>query len=143
MRPMTMMGVDFGTRRIGIALTTSGVLATPFTVLRNDGDRDDVARRIAAIAHEHGVERIVLGNPARTGDTPMHERFQSLARLIARATGCDVVLWDESYSTTEASSLRRERGRQKGKRDPRPIDDEAAAVILQAYLDAAARGAPA
>jgi len=141
MRPMTMMGVDFGSKRIGIALTTSGVLATPLEVVPNEGGDPAAVERIAAIAREHDVERIVLGNPARTGDESVSNRYRNLAARLSESAGCDVILWDEAYSTTEAASLRKARGKRAAGRSARPIDDEAAAVILQSYLDAAARGA--
>lgn len=138
---MIVMGVDFGAKRIGIALSRSGVLATPLAILSNDGGPDAAALKIGLIATEHDVERIVLGNPARPGDERAISKFGRLAEELRRATGCEVVLWDEAYSTTEATSLRRERSRPSARKNRAPIDDEAAAVILQSYLDARSRGA--
>jgi len=56
------MAVDWGARRIGIAVSDSGAIATPHSVLRNEGD---AVEKLAALARELGAETIVLGIPRR------------------------------------------------------------------------------
>ncbi len=133
--PVILVGIDPGNRRVGIAVSESGVLATPHSILEHDGDLDSLARRITEIAVELGAERMILGLPRRTGGNAA-AKFDRFAASLERESGIEVVLWDEAYSTTEARALRRERGGKKGRT---PIDHEAAAVILQSYLDAMAR----
>ncbi|MGA7614106.1 MAG: Holliday junction resolvase RuvX [Thermoanaerobaculia bacterium] len=132
---MSLLGIDFGARRIGVAVSASGFLATPHSVIDNRGDLEGVLEEIRRLAEELDAERIVLGIPRRERkDQALEEKFAALAEAIRQKTGVDVVLWDEAYSTTEADSRRRERGERRNRRKM-SIDMEAAAVILQAYLD--------
>ncbi|MHB0968795.1 MAG: Holliday junction resolvase RuvX [Thermoanaerobaculia bacterium] len=138
---MGIVAVDFGTKRIGIAVSDSLVLASPWGVIENPGDDAAAIDAIAAVIEELGADRIVFGIPRggrKHADPQMEQRYGALAQALRQRTCKDVILWDESYSTTEAASLRRDRGRKKSKqRDA--IDSEAATVFLQAYLDAMGR----
>jgi len=134
---MTILAVDYGTVRVGLAVSTSGVLATPHSVIPNNGSLENLAQRIAALGEELEVERYVVGLPRRTrsgGDDPALAPYRALADALRQKTRKKVVLWDEGWSTTEAASRRREGGTGR-KRARSPIDMEAAAVFLQAYLD--------
>lgn len=142
---MAIVAVDYGTRRIGIAVSTSGVLATPHSVISNDGDLDAVVERIAAIGEQVGAESFLVGLPRRSrsgSDDPALEPYRRLAERLGQRTRKEVVLWDEAYSTTEAASRRREPGRKRHRRADESIDMEAAAVILQSYLDEPRGGRP-
>ncbi|MGH9457008.1 MAG: Holliday junction resolvase RuvX [Thermoanaerobaculia bacterium] len=130
---MPVVAIDFGTRRVGVAVSTSGILATPHAVIPNEGDVERVIERIVAIGEEIEAELYVVGLPRRTRSgsaDPALAPYRDLAERLRQRTRKEVVLWDEAYSTAEASSRARERGRR-----PTSIDMEAAAVILQAYLD--------
>jgi putative transcription antitermination factor YqgF len=134
---MAILAVDYGTVRVGLALSTSGVLATPHSVIPNDGSLGDLADRIATLGEELEVERYVVGLPRRSrsgGDDPALAPYRALAEALRQKTRKKVILWDEGWSTTEAASRRREGGAGR-KRARSPIDMEAAAVFLQAYLD--------
>ena len=125
------MAIDWGARRIGIAVSDSGTIATPHSVLRNEGD---VVEKLAGLARELGAETIVVG-VARNG-----RKFHELAEQLRQKTCKRVVLWDEALTTVEAAEQLRAGGRKR--RDAqRDIDMHAAAVILQSYLDHAG-GAP-
>jgi putative holliday junction resolvase len=129
------MAVDYGARRIGIAVSDSGTLATPHSVLRNEGD---VIEKLAGIAAEVGAETIVFGIPRRERPDRRDQMLRDLAERLRQKTCKDVVLWDESLSTAIASDRARQTGRSR--RDAqRDIDMHAAAVILQSYLDELAR----
>ena len=139
---MTTLAIDYGTRRIGIAVSTSGVLATPHAVVPNDGDLAATVARIASIGVEVGAERFVVGLPrrARSGDDdPALAPYRELAAALGQKTRKEVILWDEAFSTTEAASKRRERGEHTRRRGARAIDMEAAAIILQSFLDESRR----
>lgn len=132
---MGFLGIDYGSRRVGIAVSSSGVLATPHSVIPNEDDPERLVEALAALADEEGAGTIVLGIPSRRDpEDPALLPFHRLAGALRQRTRKEVVLWDESFSTTEASSRRRERGARSRRRDP-SIDQEAAAVILQSYLD--------
>lgn len=131
------VGVDFGTRRVGLAVSTSGVLATPHSVVSNDGSIEAVVERIVSLGEEIAADLYVVGLPRRTrsgSDDPALEPYRALASVLGQRTRKEVVLWDEGFSTTEATARRRERGGQRT-RDRTDIDKEAAAVILQSWLD--------
>jgi putative pre-16S rRNA nuclease len=132
------IGVDLGTRRIGIAISDSkGKVATPYAVLHRTNDEDD-ARAIAEIAAAEGATLIVLGHPLSLDGS------RGDAALVAEAfaaklheSGRRVTLWDERFTTTEANKKLRSTG--KKSRERRAIVDKVAAqVMLQAYLDAKA-----
>lgn len=129
------MAIDYGARRIGIAVSDSGILATPHSVVRNEGNVIDT---LAGIAAEVGAETIVLGVPRRERPDRRDDMFRDLADRLRQKTCKEVVLWDESLSTLIASDRVRQAGRSR--RDAqREIDMHAAAVILQSYLDEMAR----
>ena len=119
------MAIDYGARRIGIAVSDSGTIATPHSVLRNEGD---AVEKLAALARELGAETIVLG-VARNAP-----KFHDLAERLRQKTCKPVVLWDEALTTVEAAENLRARGK-KRREAQRDIDMHAAAVILQSYLD--------
>ena len=125
------MAIDYGGRRIGVAVSDSGIVATPHSVVRNEGD---VLEKLANLARELGAETIVVGIPRRTHTSAGEQKFHDFAERLRQKTCKDVVLWDEALTTTEASEQLRATGRSR--RDAqREIDMHAAAVILQSYLD--------
>ena len=130
------MAIDYGGRRIGVAVSDSGVLATPHSVVRNEGD---IVETLAHLARELDAETIVVGIPRRTHASANDRKYRELADRLRQKTSKEVVLWDEALTTAEA----RERLRASGvrRRDAqREIDMHAAAVILQSYLDHLAAG---
>lgn len=131
MRFVAVMAIDYGARRIGIAVSESGLIATPHSVVKNEGD---VVAKLSNLARELGAETIVVGIPRRAHASPAEAKFRSLAERLRQSTCKEVVLWDEALTTTEAAARLREAGR--GRREAqREIDMHAATVILQSYLD--------
>lgn len=124
------MAIDYGAKRIGIATSDSGIMATPHSVVRNEGD---VVTKLANLARELGAETIVVGIPRRAHSGPAEKKFRDLADALRQKTCKDVVLWDEALTTIEANEQLRAAGRSR--RDAqRDIDMHAAAVILESYL---------
>ncbi len=128
---MTLIGIDYGGRRIGIAVSDSAVLATPHSVMANDGD---VIGRLDRLGRELGVDIWVVGVPLRAASTAGEAKFRRFAEELRQRTCKPVVLWDETLSTVEAQERLRAGGKQRG-RPNEDIDMYAAAVILQSYLD--------
>lgn len=131
-----IIGIDYGTRRVGVAVSTSGVLATPHSVLRNEGSVEELIEKVGRLIEELEGSEIVLGVPAgqRHDREKIIEKFESIADRLRQRTCKPVVLWDESYTTAEANTKRREAGKHwRSAREE--IDREAAAVMLQSYLD--------
>jgi putative Holliday junction resolvase len=128
---MSIMAIDYGTRRIGVAVSDSGVLATPHSVIRNEGD---VVEKLAILARELQATTIVVGIPRRRFPDPREQAFHDFAERLRQKTCKEVVLWDEALTTADAAERLRASGRSR--RDAqREIDMHAAAVILQSYLD--------
>ena len=123
-----MIGIDWGGKRIGIAVSDSGVLATPHSVIRNEGD---VIATLARLGRELEVETWVVGVAKRTRTAAGEEKFRRFAGELRQKTCTPVELWDETLSTVEAE----ERLRQGGRKTRDDIDMYAAAVILQSWLD--------
>ncbi len=127
---MPLVGIDYGGRRVGIAVSESGVLASPHSVIRNDEQMMD---RVAKIAEEIEADTIVVGVARRSQSHAGEDKFRRLAEELRQKTCKSVVLWDETLSTVEASERLRSSGRNA--RDQGDIDMYAAAIILQSYLD--------
>lgn len=131
------MGIDYGGKRIGLAVSGSGILATPLSVVPNDADP---IARIATLAEEHEVSTFVVGIARRSQSSKGEAKFHAFAEALRQRTCKTVVLWDETLSTVDAAErLREARGRSSRRDDD--IDMYAAAVILQSYLDAHGRRA--
>jgi putative Holliday junction resolvase len=128
---VSLIGIDLGGRRIGIAVSDSGVVATPHSVMRNEGD---VIAKLETLARELEAETFVVGLPRRAHADAAERKFHDFADELRQRTCKEVVLWDESLSTVEAMEQLRASGRSR--RDAqKDIDMHAAAVILQSYLD--------
>ena len=131
---MSIIAIDYGGRRIGVAVSDSGTIATPHSVVKNEGD---VIAKLATLARDVGAETIVVGLPRRAHESAAERKFRDLAERLRQTTCKEVVLWDETLSTAEAAAQLRDRGvgRREAQRD---IDMHAATVILQSYIDARA-----
>lgn len=129
------MAIDLGAKRIGIAVSDSGVLATPHSVLRNEGD---VVAKLAHLGRELEAEEYVVGIPRRTHASANDQKYRDFADALRQQTCKPVVLWDEALSTVEAMEGLRASGKNR-REAQKDIDMHAAAVILQSYLDDPAR----
>lgn len=133
-----VMALDVGDRRIGVALSDpTGMLATPLTAVDRIAAKPSDIDEILRIAREQGAESIIVGLPltlsGAEGDQARSVRG-FVADLSARA-GLPVDTVDERLSTVQAQRMMRESGSSRS-RDRGRLDASAAAVILQAYLDA-------
>ncbi len=139
-RPKTaevrILALDVGTRRIGLAISDPlGLTAQGLGVLeRKDWDRD--LARLLEIARPYQVQEILVGLP-RHMDGRLGEQageILALARALGEILGARVVTWDERLSTVEAERLLIQADMSR-KRRRRVVDQVAASLILQAYLD--------
>jgi putative Holliday junction resolvase len=131
-----VLGIDFGRERIGVAVSDPlNIIARGVTVVRNT---PRAAEEIRKLAEEFDVGEIVVGLPlelsGRRGTAAAEaERFMD---LLKTATGREIVPWDERYSTHGAHRSMRMMGARKSRRQSKSsIDEMAAAIILQGYLD--------
>ena len=133
---MCILAVDPGMVNIGVAMSdTTCTIANPLTTVKHSS-RDGDAKKIALLAEEFMVERIIVGQSLDEDGQPTYEGRRSgrLAAAIRHIIQIPVQLWDEHGSTQMAVNAQRE---MKVKRKQRRghLDHLAAVVILQSYLD--------
>lgn len=133
-----VLGVDPGSVRVGLALSDElQMTCRPLCVL--DRKKPDPAGRVVEVAVHEKARIIVVGLPLNSdgseGPSAIKARWFA-ERLSSKAANFDiqVVLWDERYSSAEASTLQRDVG--AWRRNKGIVDDWAAALILQNWLDA-------
>jgi putative holliday junction resolvase len=134
-----VLAIDPGEKRLGIALSDpTATIASPLAVIKHVSRMVDAAQ-IAQLAAEHGAVRIIIGQAlsADGGETPQARHAARLAEAVRQQTDLPVELWDESGSTQAARASRIAMGVSRRKRSGH-LDEIAATVILQSYLDAAA-----
>ena len=132
-----VLGIDAGERRIGLALSDeTRLLATPYRVVQRDKGLGPAIDMIANVAKIQNVELIVVGLPLNTDGSHGRQanRAANFAKIVGRVTELPVEMWDERYSTQDAEARIREAGGEL--RSHGPVDSQAAAVILQGFLDA-------
>jgi putative Holliday junction resolvase len=134
-----LLGLDLGTKTIGLALADAGwSFATPYETLARTRLTADLAR-LQAIVTAQQIAGIVLGMPVNMDGTrgPRAQATRAFARDLARALPLPLLFQDERLSTAEATRAMIAHDMSRAKRAAR-IDSHAAAIILQAALDALA-----
>ena len=136
---MRVLGIDFGERRIGLALSDpTGTLARPLeTVLRRAGKRPPL-RRLEEIGRAHGVERLVVGLPLGLdgNETDWCGEVRAMGDTLATRIEIPVEYVDERFTSVRAERAVRSIGLPKRRREEKGrVDAAAAALILQGWLD--------
>jgi len=136
---MRALGLDVGSKTIGVALSDElGLVGHPLTTLARRGNTSD-AEAIAALVAEHAIGTVVVGLPLELSGAagPAAQRVRQLVEVLRARLGEEVTIdeWDERFSTAAVervlieADLSRRRRRQV-------VDQQAAAYILQGWLDA-------
>jgi putative Holliday junction resolvase len=137
------IGVDIGSVRVGVAVSDpSGVLATPLVTLRRDAAGDSDITRLVELVAEHGAVEIVVGLPRSLSgrEGPAAQTARRYAGTLAdRAAPVPVQLVDERLTTVVASRTLTSQG-VRGKRQRAVVDQAAAVLILQSWLDSRRSG---
>ncbi|MEW6030065.1 MAG: Holliday junction resolvase RuvX [Chloroflexota bacterium] len=134
---MKILAVDHGEKRIGLALSDpTATLASPLKVIEHVSRAVDAAQ-VAALAADHEAGLIIVGQSFDEEGRPnaAGRRAARFAEALRAQTSLPVELWDESLSTQDAREIRLRSGASRKRRGGH-LDDLAAAVILQSYLDA-------
>jgi putative holliday junction resolvase len=133
------LGVDVGSVRVGVAISDpDGILATPLVTLARDAGGGADLARLADLVREHEVVEVVVGLPRSLsgGSGPAVQQATVYAdRLRSRVSPVPVRLSDERLTTVAASRTLRQRG-VKGRQQRAVVDQAAAVLILQGWLDA-------
>lgn len=130
------LGIDLGDARIGVALSDElGFLAHPLETLAVKEGK--VAERIAQLAREKNATTIVVGMPRNMDGSfgPAATKAKTFIEQLSAIAPCPVVPWDERLSTVAAQRNLQEAGR-KARDQKKIIDQVAAQIILQSWLDA-------
>ena len=134
------LGVDFGERRIGLAISDEdGLMAIPLGVLRVNGIRQ-AAGDVAKVCREKKVSEVVVGMPLNMDGSrgASSERVDSFVQTLARECALPVKTWDERLSSRLVERMLLESDITRSRR--KDLSDKLAAqVILQSYLDACSR----
>ena len=134
---MRVLGLDYGDRRIGVALSDAfGWTAQGLEMIERKQEGDDI-RRIEQLGREHEVETIVVGLPKNMNGTigPRGEICMAFAEQLRQILSLKVELWDERLTTVAATRTLLEADVSRRKRK-QVVDKMAAALLLQNYLDA-------
>jgi putative holliday junction resolvase len=138
------LGLDVGTKRIGIAVSDElGLTAQPVMTLETRRNRRDDLRSIARLARRYAVAGIVIGNPLHlSGDeSPRAAKTRAFAAELGELTRLPIHLCDERLTSREAHQILYEAGRAR-EQHKAVIDQVAATLILQSFLDEKGRKEP-
>lgn len=134
-----ILGLDPGTRRIGLAVSDPGRRVAVGLETYESGHGRNLVDHLRAVLGAYGVTRIVVGHPrTMRGEVGISaRRSEALARRLRRDLGVPVELWDERLTTAQGERVLR------GERAPRGARDRLAAILLlQNYLDRHGAEAP-
>jgi putative pre-16S rRNA nuclease len=135
---MRVLGVDFGHKRIGLALSDeTGTIAQGLDYI-DGGGVAAVSREIARICMERQAGKIVVGVPLKLDGKASEQTERTLAFIaeLKRATTVPVAQWDERLTSVQAERALLEGNVRRSERKQK-IDKIAAQIMLQSYLDAA------
>jgi putative pre-16S rRNA nuclease len=138
-----VMALDWGRKRIGIALSDPlRCAARPLMTLTRSSWEHDLDA-IGRVVREQGVRCIIVGLPLEMDGErgAQARRVEAFMRRVRAATGLPVEAWDERLTTVQAERALLE-GDVSRSRRRQVLDQVAAVILLQAYLDAHSRGGP-
>ena len=130
---MRIMAVDYGKRRVGIAVSDPlCVISQPLITLKVKSDRE-LVRRLKCIVTEKDIGLIIVGNPLshQGKSTKMSNEIGRFLKKLKRSIDVEVKLWDERFTSKHVSNILKEMGLQ-GQKDK--TDQIAASLILEEYL---------
>ena len=133
-----VMAIDFGMRRIGVAVSDPlRIMAQGLETINWNGvDYEYALDRLFQIVKEKEISEIVMGKPSRTDGTisESEEKANLFGQLLEEKVGIRPVYRDERFTTVIASQFLRQTG-VSGKNKKKVVDQVAAEIILQEYLD--------
>ena len=133
---MRYLGLDLGSRTLGVAISTSGILASLYTVIRHNEEYDRLVEEVKNIVEKEKIDIIVLGLPKNMNNSLGEKANLSIKfkEKLEKETNKEVILEDERLTTKVATNALLEKDVSRKKRKDR-VDSVAATIILQSYLD--------
>ncbi len=138
MESRRVLGIDPGEARVGVAVSDDlGMLAHPLETI--DVSRHDPCERIAELAVQRQARVIIVGVPRNMDGSfgPAAEKARALIERLRERVACQVIPWDERLTTVSAQRALRNAGR-KAKDQRSVIDQVAAQILLQSWIDSQA-----
>ena len=132
---MRYIGLDLGTKTLGISLS-SGVIASNYKTIRHNEDYDYLVREVSKIVCDEKIDKIVLGFPKNMNNT-IGERANITLEFkdkLEKKTNLEVILEDERLTSCVANQVLIKADISRKKRKER-VDGMASVIILQSYLD--------
>jgi len=132
------IGIDLGEARVGVAISDElGMLAHPLETIKVANTLPE--NRVAEIVADRKIGNVIVGVAKNMDGSsgPAAEKAKSFISVLSSLVDCPVIAWDERLSTVQARRGMREAGRSE-KQQREVIDQAAAAVILQSWLDSRA-----
>ena len=132
---MRYIGLDLGTKTLGISLS-NGVIATNYKTIRHNEDYDYLVNEIKKLVTEEKIDKIILGFPKNMNNT-IGERAKitlSFKDKLEEATKLEVIMEDERLTSCVANQVLIKADTSRKKRKER-VDGVASVIILQSYLD--------
>lgn len=133
---MRILGLDHGTRRIGVALSDEmRLIAQPLEYIPSEPFAEFV-ERLVKILREQNVELVVIGLPRNMDGSygPAAEKVREFVQALAAKINVPIKLWDERLTTVQAQRVLIQGGTRRQQRKQK-VDQIAAAILLQSYLD--------
>jgi len=133
---MRYLGLDLGSRTLGVAISTSGIFASDLKVIRHNEEYDKLLDEVKSIVDEYKIDVIVLGLP-KNMDNSLGDKAKlsyDFKEKLEKVTGKEVVLEDERLTTVIANNTLIDRDKSRKKRK-QVVDSVAATIILESYLN--------
>ena len=132
---MTYLGLDLGTKTLGIS-KSSGIIASPYKTLRHNENYDYLLKELEKIVHDEKIDKIVLGLPKNMNNTmsEMAEVVLNFKSEIEKRFKVEVILEDERLTSKISNDVLTNYDISRQKRKKR-VDGVASVVILQSYLN--------
>lgn len=136
---MRILGIDFGEARIGVAISDPlGITAQTLETIHWNGEWKKPLERIRELTEQYSCNTLVVGFPGNMNGT-LGERGKRTRKFIEKLEGfipgIQIITWDERLTTVQSRLTLREMGI-KSRRHKEKIDQLAASILLQSYMDA-------
>lgn len=133
---MRYLGLDLGSRTLGIAVSETGLIASNYKTIRHEEEYDRLLDEVKALVEELKIDTVVLGFPKNMNNTigPKGELSLEFKEKLEKLINIPVVLQDERLSTKSALDTLI-KGNVSRKDRKKVVDSVAATIILQTYLD--------
>jgi putative Holliday junction resolvase len=135
---MRILGIDHGTKRVGVAISDEmAMIAQPLEFVPAEPEATMLAR-VAEIVASRDVQEVVVGLPRNMNGTygPAAEKVREFVAALEGVLRVPVKTWDERLTSVQANRMLIEGGMRREKRKQK-VDQTAAAILLQSYLDRA------